>query len=314
MSTAPHCAGWRRWARAKSRCWASRRRTSFRPPLPLWTSAWTTQPWTPAWSATARLPTTTMLCAIPPHQYNPPGPTTTTTRAAGNLSDSHQVPRRRALLPASPLISGRVRGGKARDVPHRVTERKIHSKSCSPLLFFSYMPPRHPNKKPRGAAGWGSCCWCVLRSLWFVKQLNTGSGFSFIYCENNRSSFTCRPDQSAAFDDQNETWKKNRFSTISSKQCNKIRGKATENRKKENDIEKFQIIFFVATFSPCWTGRADRRPEKVCDEAWEAPSESEPSSSTRLEFRVEPEVLFVMSQWVFLRLSSLWSSHRLRGV
>lgn len=105
VSSAPHSSGWKQWARAKSRCWVTWRRTSSRRPSPLWTSAWTTRPWTPAWSATAHLPTTTMLCATLPRQYSPspPGPTSTTTSttpAAGNLSDGLQ-----ALLSSSRLTS-----------------------------------------------------------------------------------------------------------------------------------------------------------------------------------------------------------------
>lgn len=57
--------GWRQWVRVKSRCWLTQRRRSSYPQSPLWTSVWTTRPWTPAWSVTAHRLTTTMWCATP---------------------------------------------------------------------------------------------------------------------------------------------------------------------------------------------------------------------------------------------------------
>lgn len=63
-------SGWRRWVRVKSLCWVTQRRRSSHPQTPLWTSVWTTRPWTPVWSVTARRLTTTMWCATPPHPCN----------------------------------------------------------------------------------------------------------------------------------------------------------------------------------------------------------------------------------------------------
>lgn len=80
-------------------------------------------------------------------------------------------------------------------------------------------------------------------------------------------------------------------------------------------MEKLQIIFYVATFL-CFAGLGEQTDvlRRFVMKHEKAPSESGPSSSARLELRVEPEVLFVMSQRVFLRLSSFWKNHRLRGV
>lgn len=63
-------SGWRQWVRVKSLCWVTQRRRSSYPQTPLWTSVWTTRPWTPIWSVTARRLTTTMWCATPPHPCN----------------------------------------------------------------------------------------------------------------------------------------------------------------------------------------------------------------------------------------------------
>lgn len=64
--------GWRQWVRAKSLCWVTQTRRSSHPQSPLWTSVWTTRPWTPVWSVTARRLTTTMWCATPPHRCSLP--------------------------------------------------------------------------------------------------------------------------------------------------------------------------------------------------------------------------------------------------
>ncbi len=59
-------SGWRQWVRVKSRCWVTQRRKSSHPRFPLWTSVWTTRPWTQVWSVTAHRLTTTLLFATPP--------------------------------------------------------------------------------------------------------------------------------------------------------------------------------------------------------------------------------------------------------